>query len=690
MNNNWISEGMTDVVFSLLQTNLIQLQGRYSIPVVVLSIVIACVASFTALSMNKRVRENGFFHHNLWRALGAIAMGFGIWSMHFIGMEAFLLPVEMYYDPLLTIFSVVPAMLASYLAFYISNRQKKSFFVSLVAGVFMGLGISTMHYVGMSAMKMEAIFVYDTILFVVSILVAIFASFIALLLFSTLNRCMENYLIQMLTAVILGVAVSSMHYIGMFAITYHVDPDYVFPEATNHLSENSFIVISVTIGMALLISLLFLSSIIDRYVKYRTYNFDSLTILPNRRHFEKMLKNPSTQRSLAIWHVHDLERVNREYGYLFGDKVLQHVAYLMTSLNTPMTMLYRIEGNRFAFLKNNIEGDKDFREAMGKIAEMLRKPIIVEEKELVLPVVCAWQSVREESDVSKIYSNVLAVLNYPSIQYEHEVIQYDPDIHTYTFDREIADDVERAMKEQELYLVYQPKVNGRTNEITGAEALLRWNHPTYGMLSPGVFIPILEKNDRMIVVTDWIIEKTCLQISEWCKKGISFGPVAINIPGEYVTSSRLLKVLKRVLSKYNLEPDTLELEIIETSFMKDVEEATRAVSVLRNEGFSVALDDFGTGVSSLSYLRKIPISTLKIDKSFVDGVPQSKKDSSIIQAIIALGGSLDLSIVFEGVETEEQATFLASTCERPIIQGYYFAKPMMPDELLVWRENFNH
>lgn len=680
---------MNGVVFSLLQTNLIELQGEYSIPVVVLSIIIACVASFTALSMNKRVRKNGFFHHNFWRALGAIAMGFGIWSMHFVGMEAFYLPVEMYYDPLLTVISIVPAMLASYLAFYISNRQKKSFWISLVAGVFMGLGISTMHYVGMIAMKMDAVFVYNPALFFASILVAIFASFIALLIFSTLNRYMENYLIQMLTAIILGVAVSSMHYVGMFAITYHVEPDYVFTETAKHSTENSFIIISVTIGMALLISLVFLSSIIDRYVKYRTYNYDTLTILPNRRHFERVLKNPSTQRSLAIWHVHDLEKVNREYGYLFGDKVLQHVSYLMMSLTPQMTKLYRIEGNRFAFLKNSMDGDEDFHDAMEKIAGKLRKPIIVEEEEFILSVVCAWQSAKEKGDVSKIYSNVLAVLNYPSIQYEHEVIQYDPDIHTYTFDREIADDVERAMKEQELYLVYQPKVNGRTYEITGVETLLRWNHPTYGMLSPGVFIPILEKNDRMIIVTDWIIEQTCLQISEWRKKGISFGQVAINIPGEYVTSSRLLKVLKRLLRKYNLEPEALELEITETSFMKDVDEAMRAVSVLRKEGFSVALDDFGTGVSSLSYLRKIPISTLKIDKSFVDGIPQSKKDSSIIQAIIVLGGSLNLDIVFEGVETEEQVTFLAATCERPIIQGYYFAKPMKADELLIWREKFN-
>jgi EAL domain-containing protein (putative c-di-GMP-specific phosphodiesterase class I) len=246
------------------------------------------------------------------------------------------------------------------------------------------------------------------------------------------------------------------------------------------------------------------------------------------------------------------------------------------------------------------------------------------------------------------------------------------------------------MEKEELFLVYQPKVNVITNKVIGVETLLRWDHPAYGFLSPGVFIPILEENNRMIEVTNWVIEKVCRQMSIWRKEGISFQQVAINIPGQYVTSNLLLDVLKSKLNKYKLEPNLLELEITETSFVKNIEEAMRAVSTFRQEGFSVALDDFGTGVSSLSYLKKMPISTLKIDKSFIDDVPQSEKDSSIIQAIIALGESLDLAIVFEGVETKRQVDFLATTCENPIIQGYYFAKPMKADELFEWNKEFEH
>ena len=681
-------KGLTVILFKLPSTDLIELQGTYSFPIIGLSILIACVASYTALAMNERAQQHSFFHRNFWLILASVAMGFGIWSMHFVGMSAYSLPVSMHYDRLLTIISIVPAMLASFLAFYIANQPRKFIWLYILAGIVMGLGISAMHYVGMAAMKMDALYVYDFWLFTASVVIAIVVSFVALFIFSTLQRYMENRFIHLMTAIIMGLAVSSMHYTGMMAISVYVSPDHSFGSTTAHEVKLSFIVISVTIGMALLLGLLLLSSLLDRYVKYRTNYYDMLTRLPNRRQFERKLSQSNAKQTLAIWHLHDLERVNRENGYLFGDEVLQHLAESMIALTPPQTDLYRIEGNRFAFLARGTESETVFHAAMEKIAETLRQPFAFQNKEMRIQAVCAWLPASQQNESSKIYSNVLAVLNSPSLQYKLDIILYDPAVHTYTFDREITSDVERAMAEDELYLVYQPKINGKTYEVIGVETLLRWQHPVYGMLSPGVFIPILEEKNRMLDVTDWVIERTCRQLAEWKKEGQSVGQVAINIPGQYITSPRLLQVLKRAVTGYNLEPQQLELEITETSFVKTIEEAIRAVAVFRQEGFSVALDDFGTGVSSLSYLKQIPISTLKIDKSFVDEVPASTKDSSIIQAIIALGSSLDLSIVFEGVETAEQAQFLASTCEQPIIQGYYFAKPMIASELMEWQQTF--
>lgn len=670
------------------ESGLIEIDGEYSLLIVGLSIIIAVIASFTALAMNERAQENSFFHQKFWLILASIAMGFGIWAMHFVGMSAFTLPVDMDHDNVLTFISILPAMIASFIAFYLANRPTRTFWSYMLAGTAMGIGISSMHYIGMFAMQMDITYVYDKLLFVTSIAIAIIVSVIAIYIFSTLQQYMVNRLIQVMTSIVMGLAVSSMHYTGMAAMTFYV-PEGFSADVHHHATNIFGLVVAVTIGMAILLGSLLLSSLIDRYVEHRANYYDILTKLPNRRLFEQKLMQSQDSKSLAIWHIHDLERVNREYNYQFGDEVLQQLGVLFRSLIPASTEMYRIEGHRFAFLEKNSDDANTLVDGMKKIAEVLRKPLIVNEKEVLIVAVCAVSKEDDSDETANIYANALAVLNYPSIQYNHEIIQYNPSIHTYSFEQEIARDVTRGIKDDELFLVYQPKVCVNSGKVVGVETLLRWNHSTYGMLSPGVFIPILEENDRMVEVTNWVIEQVCQQISKWNNEKVPFGQVAINIPGQYVTSPRLLKVLKQTLNAYKIVSSQIELEITETSFVENIEEAMRAVSTFRQEGFSVALDDFGTGVSSLSYLKQMPISTLKIDKSFLDGIPQSAKDSSIVQAIIGLGESLDLTIVFEGVEEMEQVDFLVSTCKKPIVQGYYFAKPMKAVEFAKWEFEFS-
>jgi diguanylate cyclase len=214
--------------------------------------------------------------------------------------------------------------------------------------------------------------------------------------------------------------------------------------------------------------------------------------------------------------------------------------------------------------------------------------------------------------------------------------------------------------------------------------LLRWQHSVYGLISPGVFIPVLEENGKIFEVTDWVIETVFRQVSRWLDENVEFKRVSINIPGPYVTSSRLLSVLNEGLRKYGIDSSFIELEITETSVIHDIDNAITAVGRFREMGLSVALDDFGTGLSSLSYLRKIPISTIKIDKSFVDGVPLSEKDSALLRAITTLCSSLNLRVVIEGVETQEQIDFITGMIERPHIQGYYFSPPLGECEFCDW------
>jgi len=659
------------------------LQVEYSIPIILLSILIACLASYTALSMNERIVYNSFFHRYIWLGLASITMGFGIWSMHFIGMSASMLPVNMKYNIPLTILSIVPAILAAFLAFLLSSKARNSSRLIVFAGIFMGIGISAMHYIGMKAMNIEANYAYHFGYFTLSVVIAMLASFASLFIFLKLQPYMNNFIVKCITSLLMGITISSMHYTGMYAVRYYVDSEReLIHSHTNHLSIKS-IILGVSIGMAILFLFSFLSSLLDRYVDYRLNHFDALTKRPNRRQFEKVIDSAAYLSGIAILHIHNINKWNSKYGYCFGDKIIIYIDELCRKLVGHNIELFRIEGNRFAFLSRTNEDLENLILELNQLTAIISSPVIIDDQIIKIETAIALSVNEKKVSAKQIYINAVAVLAHYSLRYENEIIKYDSDKHKRTFANHLVSEIEDALIKKQLYLVYQPKVILHSKEVAGVEALLRWKHPKYGELSPGIFIPILEASEKMWEVTDWIMEEICKQMARWQNQDRRL-PVAFNIPGPYVTSPRLMRNLVAYVEKYRLSPSLIELEITETSAVGNMEGAIQSVQAYRNAGFSVALDDFGTGVSSLSYLKRIPVNTLKIDKTFIDEVPESQKDGEIIKAIIALASSLHLSIVIEGVEREEQIEYLSSINKWPIIQGYYYAKPMNNLALEEW------
>ena len=666
------------------------LNGEYSIPLIVLSVFIACFASYAALFMNQRIQDNGFFPKTFWLLLSSVAMGLGIWSMHFIGMSAFMLPLPMDNDLFLTILSMLPAIVASYIAFNFANKSSnQSIFCYSVVGIIMGLGIASMHYLGMAAMKTEANFYYKLNLFILSIIIAVVVSIIAMYVFATLQKHMNNHLIKITTALLLGLAISSMHYTGMSAVVFYIAGPF---HVTNHMHDFkmdlSFVVIAALVILFIIIGL---TRILERFVDYRLNYYDALTLFPNQRQFEKDTNHLKNTGSLAILQIQDLEKWINQYGYVFGDKVIKSVGEVIENSSKSQSFkLYRIEGNRFAVYALNDQRYEKLKAFMESIIDKLKSPIQIEDYPIIVDTVCAITTSKEKESVLELLANNLAVLHYPSSNYVQNVIEFNPKIHTYNMDRQIVEDLEKAMVNNELFLVYQPKVQSHSRKVSGLEALVRWKHPQNGMIPPGVFIPIVEAaGNKVFDLTDWIIEHVCLQISNWLQEGIEFEQVSINIPGSYITSTRLYETINSNLEKYKVDSSYIELEITETSVVYDIKHAITAINRFREIGLSVALDDFGTGLSSLSYLKKMPISTIKIDKSFVDGISNSEKDSAVLKSIITLSNSLNLKIVIEGVETEEQYNFIYSMEEAPLIQGYYFSRPLTSEEFIKWAKERN-
>jgi EAL domain-containing protein (putative c-di-GMP-specific phosphodiesterase class I) len=243
----------------------------------------------------------------------------------------------------------------------------------------------------------------------------------------------------------------------------------------------------------------------------------------------------------------------------------------------------------------------------------------------------------------------------------------------------IEEALRTALERKELALHYQPKINLRTGAITGAEALIRWTHPTRGPVSPGQFIPVAEDCGLILPIGNWVLREACRQARAWLEVGLPLASIAVNISAMEFRHESFLEGIFAALEDTRLEPKFLELELTESVLMKRAESAASVLQTLRASGVQLAIDDFGTGFSSLSYLRKFPIDALKIDQSFVRQISTAPDETTIVTAIISMGRSLNLRVVAEGVETQEELAFLqAHQCDEA--QGYYFGRPVHPEQ----------
>jgi EAL domain-containing protein (putative c-di-GMP-specific phosphodiesterase class I) len=247
---------------------------------------------------------------------------------------------------------------------------------------------------------------------------------------------------------------------------------------------------------------------------------------------------------------------------------------------------------------------------------------------------------------------------------------------------ELQSDLRNAIANGQLQLYYQPKVDGRRGQIHGVEALLRWNHPTRGMVPPNVFIPLAERFGAIVALGNWVVDEACRQIHEWAEQGVRMR-VAINVSVHQLRQSDLIDRIQQALDRYLVEPSQLLCEITESVAMQDIQATQRTFEGLARIGVFLAIDDFGTGYSSLSYLRQLPARQVKIDVSFVRDLAASKDARAIVDAVIRLSHALGLVVVAEGVETREQRDILLSLdCDE--LQGYFYARPMSAERLMEW------
>jgi diguanylate cyclase (GGDEF)-like protein/PAS domain S-box-containing protein len=412
--------------------------------------------------------------------------------------------------------------------------------------------------------------------------------------------------------------------------------------------------------------------------------FDTLTGLPNRHVFrdrlaQTLVQGKRSSRPVGVMFV-DLDRfkqVNDTLGHGLGDMLLKQTAQRLAECVRDGDTVGRFSSDEFGVVLSDLDKAGDTGRVAQKILESLAAPFQLGGDTVYISASVGIALYPADNDEAEsLIANASAAMYRAKEEGRNNYQYFTREMNERARKRvQIETDLRHAMERNEFLLHYQPKVELAGGTICGFEALMRWQHPREGLVSPLEFIPVLEDTGLIVPVGEWALAETCRQIGAWQAAGLAPRPVAVNLSARQFQEDGLQAMVKRTLEESRVDPSFIQFEITESLLMRDAERATRTLRELRDSGFKLSVDDFGTGYSSLAYLKRFPLDTLKIDRAFVRDVDSDPDDAAIALAIIGMAHSMKLKVVAEGVETEAQLKFLRDNgCDE--MQGFYFARPL--------------
>ena len=678
--------------------------GSYSTSLVVISLCVAVLASYTALDLAGRIATAKGRAVYLWISGGALAMGVGVWSMHFIGMLALRLPFALGFDLGITALSLLIAVLSSGFALWLVSQPRLTAWQLAFGALVMGAGIASMHYTGMAAMRMTPGIDYDPTLFVASLLIAVMACGAALWIAFNLRRNTPYVrLARGGAAVVMGVAIVGMHYTGMAAARF-ADGSYCGAALTGLSGKGLDNLVLVTSLAVLVIALL--TSLLDARLEARTAVLadslilanqelthlalhDMLTGLPNRTlltdRIQQGIQAVNEQGGCFALMFIDLDGfkpVNDAFGHHMGDQLLREVGLRLREDLRSQDTLARIGGDEFVLLVQLTQPD----DAMG-LAErqvgLINRTFKVAEQELNISASIGIALFPGNgSSPQELLMNADAAMYHAKGMGKNGYSFFDVSMNTNARKQlQLLQDLRNALEHGQFRLYYQPKFDAVSGAAVGAEALLRWEHPQQGLLLPATFIALAEKTGLIIPIGEWVLNEACRQMSLWYAQGYESWRIAVNLSALQFCHAGLVNSVAAALERHQLPANSLTLEITETTAMNDADASMTVLQQLSDMGVDLSIDDFGTGYSSLMYLKRLPANELKIDRGFVRDLEHDSDDAAIVSAIVALGQALGLRIVAEGVETDVQQDFLTRLgCDS--LQGYLLGHPLPADSFM--------
>ncbi len=481
----------------------------------------------------------------------------------------------------------------------------------------------------------------------------------------------------------------------------------VYSDVTHYVRQLERTALGIVIGVLSCLSLLyiFLFSIVRRadgiitaqneemrlaheeIIRHQSRH-DSLTGLPNRlsfsEHLDKMIKGArrlEAKCALIYLGLDGFREIHDSMGYVARDKLLKETSSRLRQCLRDADITARISGDEFAVGLSGISGEKGV-ERVVVVADRIRnaianQPFVIDSHDFAVTTSIGIAVFPDNgNDVVELMKSANAALHHARSKGRNSYQFHTADMNQRAFELLLLErDLRQALDQNQFVLHYQPQVDLRTGNIIGAEALIRWEHPERGMVSPGDFIPVAEDRGLIVPIGEWVLEEACRQNKEWQELGLSKVVVAVNLSALQFQKKNLWKVIAGRLKRHALDPELFELELTESSIMRDAEASIATMDSLKQVGVKLSLDDFGTGYSSMNQLKRLPLDKLKIDQSFVRGLPHDQNDLAIARAIIAMGKAMNLKTIAEGVETKAQLDVLKSLdCDE--MQGFYMAKPM--------------
>jgi len=682
------------------------MRGTYELSLVLLSLVVATGASYTALLLGGRLTDAGAQFRPVWLAGGGIAMGTGIWSMHFIGMLAFRLPIPMGFDLALTLLSWALAVAASALALGLTGRAQLSAWRGLAGAVVIGGGISAMHYVGMAALRMTPDIIYSPVLVAGSIAIAIGASAAALILLRRHDQARRAALppTPLAAALLMGIAITGMHYTAMAAAEF---PTGAICGALGSLS-NDGLLSTVLVGVLAVLGFCATIARLDARAQlraraharslaraqvklYRAAASDPLTGLPNRHRLERRLhmavaraRNNGGRVGLLALDLDGFKAINDGLGHAVGDELLRRIAIDLTECRSPGMTLARLGGDEFALLCPSL-ADVTAAVILGdRIGALVHRARSIDGHEIRISASIGIALLPDHAaGAEDLLVRADTAMHAAKRANRNRCCVFEPSMDLTTGEMlRLRAELARAIECDELELFLQPKVAAGDASPTGAEALLRWRNPRRGLLGPGVFLPIAERFGLMNEIGDWVIDAGCALAARLACAGQSCR-IAINLSPEQFQQADLATRIDAAMRRHGIDGRQLMLEITESSAIENASGVGGVLAALRALGLDVALDDFGTGYSSLSYLRLLRAQQLKLDRSFILDIEESAESRIIVGAIIQLAHAIGMRTVAEGVESAAQAALLDLLgCDE--LQGFLFSPALCEGEFIAW------